>query len=294
MPMATTKIMALGASVAMSGAFRAPKRKSSEARGKVLTIGDSYSSGVGIHVKLTDYDPENFWCFQERQTTPGAVYARSNGMSAIMEACGGALIGNISSQVDALASKYPQETASGWDDSIIFMTAGGNNPATALGVVWLILLLECVQTWDSCHEKEKNQIANWQAVRDELEALYNNLVNTAPRAKIRIGGYPRLLGPKAGVCSGLPYLNMGEVGFFEDSADELNRIIDEVVTKVAQENPSVDMQFVPVTDYLDEGACVANGHLNGLIYDGWSLSGAAMHPTQKGYDEYLNAYAASL
>merc|ERR1719410_691802 len=40
---------------------------------KVVTLGDSYSSGVGIHPSASSYEGGN--CWRDWRTTPGAVFA---------------------------------------------------------------------------------------------------------------------------------------------------------------------------------------------------------------------------
>ena len=85
--------------------------------GKVVTIGDSFSSGTGIHDEGHEYDEEyggatldgwkftpnsNGECWREKHLTPGPMYANDNHMSSIFLACKGAEVPQIMNQLDFL------------------------------------------------------------------------------------------------------------------------------------------------------------------------------------------------
>jgi len=298
--------MTLGAGAAVltillcdASAFRVrPKR----AGGKVVTVGDSFSSGTGIHEEGHEYDeefggPSGKECWREKNTTPGPVYAQANNMQSIFLACKGAEVPEIENKLGYLQATYPSDAAQKWNGSVILLTAGGNDIRAERGT-WADVLVNCHWPLGDCDDNSENQVNNWATVRNRLVGLYSKLAIDASGARIRVLGYPRLTQRKGGSCWILPTLVKSELDWMDDMCDELNANIVAAMNTVKANYPHVDIQYVSVVNYITNGACesASNREVNDEVIEGTigGLSDSSFHPTQKGYTKYYHALADSL
>lgn len=275
-------------------AMRAHKGTNSSS-GYVVTMGDSYSSGTGIHKHVSDYHNGDMCC-RDFQTTPGAQLASQTGMQHIMPACGGDQIPQIRDQFSTMQAEYPEEAARGWEDSMIFFTIGGNDVRSHGGDGWADILVNCIISfYGDCHKEHANQVANWEELQGQLIVFYTMVAQGASKAAIRIWGYPRLL-QRGWHCIPVPGVNSGATQWMDDMVDEMNAHIAAAVATVKTSFPEVDMEFVPVTDYLNKGACSALGnHIHAIVLSSETLlSPMTFHPSQSGYNAYYDALANSL
>jgi len=242
-----------------SVAFRVkPKRKGDSSShvsvgNKVVTLGDSYSSGVGIHRSGGSYSGGD--CWQERQTTPGGRLASASGQDHVQVACSGGQIPDIHRQFDALHESNPQDFAAGWANSTILFTIGGNDIRTHSGETWPNLLTSCIMSfYGACHQKHENQIANWDQLQSSLTQLYTKVVQDAPNARIRVMGYPRLMQRKV-FCMPVPGLAFGAADWADQQVDELNRRLRAAVDAVRSQNSAlIQNKSETVMDKLQEKA----------------------------------------
>jgi lysophospholipase L1-like esterase len=290
---------------------------------RVVTLGDSYSSGSGIHRHASDYDdhgPERHSfdastrlgasaCHRELDTTPGVRLAAELGASALMVACAGAVVADVPNQLDA-ATILGRGVG-----TLLTLTIGGNDIRSGRGENWGEVVLRCITTF-GC-DSARNAIAGLQALEDDLAALYGVMVERLPLAKMRVLAYPRLMQRDRWGCVGVPGVSRDEAAWVDGQVDDLNAAIERAVVR-ARGNSGVDLQFVPVIDeFAGHGACRTwqrDRYVNDVLLgqtlsrrltaagqvtehfqnDLVTFSTASFHPSQKGYDAYGRALAASL
>ena len=105
---------------------------------RVVTLGDSYSSGSGIHRNASSYDDHgpathsfghstrlgSSACQRELDETPGPRFAEQLDAESVFVACAGAVIREIPAQVRAAGIRGDG------DGTLITMTIGGNDLRT--------------------------------------------------------------------------------------------------------------------------------------------------------------------
>jgi len=292
---------------------------------KVVTLGDSYSSGTGIWKEDSSYDEQyggyqsaglaltgrsDQECWRELQDTPGPRRAAATGATSIFLACKGAEVSHIRNQLTVLQGRWPSSAAAGFSSTELLLTAGGNDLRTNRGEDWPSLLERCIMEinpFGGCHGNSNNQISNFAAIQSSVTSLYTSIVTAAPNAKIRVMGYPRVMSPSKnwlGIwqCPDVTGVTGNEARWMDQQIDALNSRLLTAVNSVKAAKPAVDLKFVSVTSTLTVGAC--NGqqsfaHINDRVV-AWSGSGilltsdASFHPTRRGYDAYLASFTASL
>jgi hypothetical protein len=141
---------------------------------RLITLGDSYSSGQGIHRDASDFDdhgpPAHSFdpstrlggsaCHRELDTTPGPRIADTAGLESVFVACAGASIADIANQV--VAADIPDDGAG----TIVAFTIGGNDALTAEENDWPAVLLECITSF-GCGD-EDGGIANADEIEERL------------------------------------------------------------------------------------------------------------------------------
>ena len=118
-----TRLVALAASLAAPLGLLALSSTTTTAAPtieRVVTLGDSYSAGTGIHRNASDYDDHgpqaqtfapstrigNSDCSRELDETPGPQLAARLGAESVFVACAGAVIADIANQIDA--ARHPR------------------------------------------------------------------------------------------------------------------------------------------------------------------------------------------
>jgi len=292
---------------ACASAFRVKPKKGSQSKsaagGKVVTLGDSYSSGCGIFANEGDYSGTPASCLKDSDRIAGGQYAAANGMESVNFACAGDLIDSgsatdgpqgIVNQFEQLQAAYPDEAAAGWEGSVIAFTIGGNDVLTYDGDSWAGVLGGCILCFGcACHEDPGNQPANLDEVGAKATQFYTTLAQNASRASIRVMGYPKLLQESGGRCS-VAFLNVAASRWMDEQVELANARLRQGVADVKALYPNVDMEFVSMSDVITRGACSSSGKEIG----GFSIFGGigpqTFHPLQAGYDKYAEALSASL
>ena len=290
---------------------------------RVVTLGDSYSSGSGIHRNASSYDdhgPEahsfnrvtrlgSSACQRELDETPGPRLAAQLGADSVFIACAGAVIREIPAQVRAAG--IPGDG----DGTLVTMTIGGNDLRTVRDENWPDALTRCITSM-RCHESSKNQMANLDQIREDLVDTYEAIGERYPDISVRVLAYPRLMQGN-GRCDGVTGISGDEADWIDEQVDLLNHQI-EVAAARARGMTGADIRFVDVTDEFDNhGACrfwqrdrfvndavfgdsfrrsrLADGTVREHWTDGpFNVSTASFHPSSKGYDAYLDALRTSL
>jgi lysophospholipase L1-like esterase len=289
---------------------------------RVVTLGDSYSSGSGIHRNASDYDDHgpqahsfdrstrlgSSACQRELDETPGPRLAERLDAESVFVACAGAIIGEIPAQVRAAG--IPGDGAG----TLVTMTIGGNDLRTERGENWPDALLRCI-TSAGC-DRSSNEMANLDQIRRDLTAVYAEIGEEYPELTVRVLGYPRLMQSDRW-CEGVTGISRHEADFIDEQVDRLNAKIQTAVA-LARSRTGADLQFVSVVEQFDNhGACrfwqrdrfvndavfgdsLSRSQLaDGTIREHWedsplNVSTASFHPSSKGYDAYLEALAASV
>lgn len=299
-PVPSMLLLAMSASAFRVRPKRGQKTNSSSA-GYVVTLGDSYSSGTGIHSKISDYDEGGLFnnlCCREFDTTPGGRVASQQGKQHLMPACAGDEIPEIKEQFSALQANHPAEAANGWEGSTFMFTIGGNDIRSNDGSSWVNILVNCILSfYGDCHTAEGNQVANFPLVRSELVNFYTTVAQGASKASIRVWGYPRLLQRTWLGCLPVPGVSSAAADWADSMVDELNSNLRSAVAEVQGQSSGVDIQYVDVRDRMNIGACSLQSgkHVNAIVLNFESLlSPMTFHPTQAGYDRYYSALAPTL
>ena len=321
-----TRLVALAASLAAPLGLLAISSTSTTAAPaveRIVTLGDSYSAGTGIHRDASDYDDHgpraqtfapstrigNSDCSRELDETPGPQLAARLGAESVFVACAGAVIADVANQIDA--ARIPDDGAG----TVVTMTIGGNDLQTVRGENWPETLVRCI-TSAGCDSSEKNQIANLEQMRADLTAVYTTIGAQYPDITVRVLGYPRLMQSDRW-CEGVTGFGRGEADWVDAQVDRLNEVISSAVG-TASRVTGADIRYVSVVEQFDNhGACrfwqrdryvndavfgetlsrsmTASGEVREHWDDGpLTISGASFHPSTKGYNAYLEALSASV
>ena len=313
---ASASVIGVGTTAAASGA-------STDEIERVVTLGDSYSSGSGIHRNASSYDdhgPEahsfdrstrlgSSACQRELDETPGPRLAEELGAESVFVACAGAVIREIPAQVRA--ADIPGDG----DGTLVSITIGGNDLRTVRGENWPDALVRCI-TSARCHRSSKNQMANLDDVREDLVDTYSAIGEEFPDITVRVLAYPRLMQGN-GRCDGVTGISGDEADWIDEQVDALNHQIS-VATARARGMTGADIRFVDVAAEFDNhGACrfwQRDRYVNdavfgdtfrrsqladGTVREHWSdgplnISTASFHPSSKGYDAYLEALGSTI
>ena len=318
---ATVGVVALGTTV--SARPEATAASSLRRIERIVTLGDSYSSGSGIHRNASSYDDHgpaahsfdpstrfgSSACQRELDETPGPRLAAQLDADSVFIACAGAVIREIPAQVRA--ADIPGDG----DGTLVTLTIGGNDLRTVRDENWPDALTRCI-TSVRCHDSSKNQMANLDQIRDDLVETYRAVGEQYPDITVRVLGYPRLMQGN-GRCDGVTGISGDEADWIDEQVDLLNHQI-KVATAHARGLTGADIRFVDVADEFDNhGACrfwqrdrfvndavfgdtfrrsqLADGTIREHWTDGpLNVSTASFHPSSKGYDAYLVALRASV
>ncbi len=315
--------VALAAPGTASARAEATPRAPTDRIERVVTLGDSYSSGSGIHRNASSYDdhgPEahsfrrstrlgSSACQRELDETPGPRLAEQLAADSVFIACAGAVTREIPAQVRA--ANIPGDG----DGTLVTLTIGGNDLRTVRDENWPDALVRCI-TSARCHESSNNQMANLDDIREDLVDTYSSIGEEYPDIAVRVLGYPRLMQGN-GRCDGVTGISGDEADWIDEQVDELNHQIF-VAAARARGLTGADIRFVDVADDFDNhGACrfwqrdrfvndavfgdtfrrsqLADGTVREHWTDGpLNVSTASFHPSSKGYDAYLSALRSSM
>jgi lysophospholipase L1-like esterase len=189
----------LALAVAFTGATPAQAAATS-----YVALGDSYASGVGAG----SYQSASGDCKRSNLAYP-QLWANANGPSTFrFMACSGATTGTVrSTQLGALSSSV----------QLVSVTAGGNDAGFA------DVMQTCVLGTDTTC---LNRIATARTfinstLPGNLNALYTDIRNRAPSARVVVLGYPKFY-DVAAVCAGLSDTKRTAIN---QAADLLNSVI---------------------------------------------------------------------
>lgn len=284
-----------------------------DARQKIVTLGDSYSSGTGIWKSGKAYDETyggsymgykltaqaDDQCWREEDDTPGPIYAAiaPKERTSIFMACKGAEIAHVWNQFQLVQRQWVDDTAKHWKHAIFVLTVGANDVRTAGGHDWAGLLEVCTMSIQRCSTTPENQFSNLKQIQQRLQALFEIFAIQAGRATFRVLGYPQVMRPSRFSCLAVTGVSLAEAQWIDGQVDSINEVVENAVNATASAYPDFDIQFVGVDDRLQNGAChlpVTERHINDRIVTGLYRSDASFHPTRNGYRQYYDAFVESL
>jgi hypothetical protein len=158
----------------------------------------------------------------------------------------------------------------------------------------------CILTlsFTGCHREDTNQVGNFSTVAARLDSLYDLIASRAPKANVRVLGYPRMMQPDSfWGCPGVTGISGNEGRWFDGQVDALNGVIAAAVAR-ARTRTGKDFKFIDVASYFNGGGACRRWASDRLVNDRQgSLSNpskASFHPSPKGWDAYYRALAAGL
>ncbi|GAX14641.1 hypothetical protein FisN_6Lh425 [Fistulifera solaris] len=255
----------------------------------VVTIGDSYAAGTGVHALREQYD--DTYCYVEKDTIPGGKYASTRGMQHVVTACAGDTIDTTVAQWNDLQLRYTDEVANQWEGSVIIVSTGGNSALTRRGENFEESLARVLRT-RRFHEDELNQVANLDAVQNELVDFYSQLAVDAGEATVRVMGYPLVFNSNRIKCF-IPGIRVKEADFFDSTVVELNEVIVSAIEEVKTTFSNFDIRYVDVAPSYGSGACspFKFRHIRDINVRAPVTS---FHPTQRGYDRSYGAFLRTI
>ena len=222
--------------------------------GTVIHIGDSYSAGVGLYPDESSYADST--CWRDNTYTPAARVAASRGGRLINKSC----IGGYAE--DTIPEQFRQAMPAGSDgtNTLIVLTAGGNDVRTKRDEEWPSLVKRCILklSFTGCNREDANQVGNWADVGSKLDDLYDLIASKAPKANVRVLGYPRMMQPDSfWGCPGVTGIGTGEGRWFDSQVDMLNATISAAVararTHALTSGSSMSPATLPTVELADGG-----------------------------------------
>lgn len=192
-----------GLALAVVGAISAmPAHAAQE---EIAVLGDSYSAGLGAG----NYISDGTNCSRSRNAF-GAQIGAANGLSVDFQACSGAIINDVrSKQLGALDAntKYVTISVGGNDVGFADIITKCHAPFTNQKL--------CLDNITAAQQKAETQMA------PNLERLYREIRDRAPKAKVVVAGYPILIGN----CSPFHVVTKTETAAINAATHKLNDII---------------------------------------------------------------------
>ncbi|MGH8794076.1 MAG: SGNH/GDSL hydrolase family protein, partial [Stackebrandtia sp.] len=224
--------------------------------GEYVALGDSYSSGTGTREY---YDEE---CLRSNHSYP-AQLAADKGYTLNHQACSSAVIDDVrAGQLGALSA----------NTSLVTVSAGGND------VGFEAVLTQCAKPWPTTcwGDIDKAKATIQDALPAELDALYSEIAQAAPEARVIVVGYPKLFNGEE--CNAIARIS-------PDEQTELNSAADLLADATAAKAAAHGFTFVdPRSAFTGHAVCDEEEWVNGTskpIVESY-------HPNQIGHDVYTS------
>jgi len=208
------------------------------AAGAYTALGDSYSSGVGTR----QYYPDSGDCYRSPKAYPVLV-ASATGAQLTFASCSGARVADVrSKQLGSLNAST----------SMVTVQVGGNDAGFAN------VITSCARPWPwTCWGDidEANRIIR-DVLPGRLDALYTDIRNRAPNAKVVVVGYPRLFNGEE--CNALARISPEE-------QQRLNQTADLLASTISARASAHGFTFVDVRSaWVGHAVCDSVERVNGL------------------------------
>jgi lysophospholipase L1-like esterase len=233
----------LGALLALTGSAPAPAR--------YVALGDSYSSGTGT----ATYDLART-CQRSRYAYPALVAKRRSNLKLVFAACAGATTD------DVLLTQSARLTAS---TRLVTITIGGNDAGFA------DVLGACVQGGPGCASAiDRAQSTIRERLPGRLDAVYSQIRQRAPDARVIVLGYPRLFSG-----AGCESIAAAQVARLNRTAELLRETTRRRVGAAGKRFSFRD----PIGVFAAHGICARRPWINGLV----SPITDSYHPNRAGH-----------
>jgi len=243
---AVSLALQVGALLALVGA-PAP----APAADRYVALGDSYSSGTGTGT----YDLARM-CQRSRDAYPALVARRRSNLKLVFAACAGATTDDV---LLAQADRLTQSTR------LVTITIGGNDAGFAE------VLGACVQGGSTCASAiDRAQSTIRERLPGRLDAVYAQIRQRAPDAKVIVLGYPRLFSGTG--CESIPGAQVARL----DRTAELLR--DTTRRRVRAAGKGFSFRD-PIKAFAQHGICARSPWINGLV----SPITDSYHPNRAGH-----------
>jgi lysophospholipase L1-like esterase len=230
-----------------------------------VTLGDSYSSGVGTGV----YDAASGDCARSPLSYPPLWAAERHPANFRFVACSGATTASVrGDQVSALTPST----------NLVTITVGGND----VGFGPVVHTCTVAESDSTCFAAvDAAEAFSRSVLPDRLSRTYAAIRNAAPYAQVIVLGYPRLF-DLAPSCADPLVPNLARREKLNEGSDVLNTVIQKTVIQLP------GFSFADVRGrFATHGVCSADPWINGPSVP--PVVGP-YHPNQTGYREgYLDA-----
>ncbi|CCH34739.1 SGNH/GDSL hydrolase family protein [Actinosynnema sp. NPDC047251] len=191
-----------------------------------VALGDSYASGPFIPDQRTD----PLGCFRSTRNYASVVAAKLGPGKFTDVSCGGATTVDMTApQGVPLGPNPPQFDALTADTDLVTLTIGGND--IGFGEIILTCARESVlDPWGAPCEQHYTAggtdalAARIAAAGPKISAVLHGIKDRAPRAKVVVVGYLRILPPSGGCWPVVP-ISVGDVPYLDGTQRTLNAMI---------------------------------------------------------------------
>jgi len=256
--------------------------------GRLLALGDSYSSGEGAGDYQPGTDGGDNSCHRSRNAWP-TLLAHQRGFEVLPSiACSGATLTDLMS--GRTGSGQPERRVSqlariSGDASVVTVTIGGNDLGFR-SVIQNCIAGDCVATY---HRRSGDVLdARIDDLARRLPAAYRAIQAAAPRARIFVVDYPRLFPGGTANCAALHRITPEE-------GDYLNAKIERADIAILDAARAAGVTGIDVSTALRGGELTCSGtqYLNRASPQ-LKLLSASFHPNAAGQERLARAVATAL
>lgn len=262
-------LAALACTVAFAGMAASPASAQNVApnRGRYAAVGDSYAAGVG-NTPIARAD-----CGRSSDAYPVVLAGAVNKVTFL--ACSGATVADSLSQVAMIPSTVTNVT----------VTVGGND------VDFVKTLTQCSMGPAECQAALGAAQGKLMALPGSLTTLVGAIHARAPRAEIRVTGYPILFQASL-ACAGSESM-YGRLLAVDSANMALNNAIGATVASLM--GAGLPVEYVDVaTPFMGHGICSGPATwINPVTYGPTGPNASSLHPNVAGQMAYADAIEAA-
>jgi lysophospholipase L1-like esterase len=263
---------------------------------RVVALGDSFSSGQGAGDYRPGTDGGGNTCYRSDRAWPLLMAERLDWITVGFLACSSAISAEVirdraghNSEAERAHSQIGRIAK---DPDVLTLTIGGNDVGFA-SVVSDCVFLNC----KAIYHKRSGDVLDRRIDKlgERLPGVYEAIKRAAPRAKLVVVDYPRLL-PQGSpelerdncAAPGLGTVTATEVEYLNEKTERLDRAIESAATASGAD-------FVDVIDAFDghELRCHGQPFVNPARGEG-KLRPASFHPNAAGYVQLADVVAREL
>lgn len=272
-----------------SNAARTPGVTSNRA---YIALGDSYSSGLGAHRDVSDYDLHES-C---RRTTSAWAFQMQPDYLVDTElvACQGdrldsGIDGGVRAQLASITPFFAEHPKSA---QLITVTVGGNDAGFS------DKLTACVTSFGSCADNETSWSREVGDLAPAIESFYDELRSVAPYADIVVGGYPVVIeidGTSSNILCGR--IGQNEREMINRLSSQMNNVIT-TAANASRPGPPVWSAAQRVQNrFVGHNACGPSEWIHAGTTGGgasWGVGKNSFHPNPAGQTAYAIAFSDTI